>query len=101
MPSMPSGAASWYWDKVMNMQPVYIVRSAATPVAENYHSSLRDLAAAAFHAALTGLPAAFDPQRIDMLYVASAMNSVLQRQTELGGVTRNHVWASWHTRPDR
>ncbi len=86
MPSMPSGAASWYWDKVINMQPVYIVSSAATPVAENYHSSLRDLAAAAFHAALKGLPAAFDPQRIGMLYVASAMNSILERQTELGAL---------------
>lgn len=67
------------------MQPVYILGSAATPVAENYRSSLRDLAAAAFASALASTPA-LDPQRIAMLYIASAMSQMLERQSELGAL---------------
>lgn len=68
------------------MRPVYILGSAATPVAENYRSSLRDLAAAAFADALASTPLPIEPQRIEMLYVASAMSQMLERQSELGAL---------------
>ena len=62
------------------MQPVYIIGTGQTAVAEHWERTAGDLAREAFAAALGSIA----PERVQALYVANALGSALQVQGQMG-----------------